>query len=68
MTEDLDGIDRESRGQTAIADIDTGVTKFVHPPSFPTAIFLLEIEEGAKVCFVLDADRGASKDAHGEGQ
>ena len=56
------------RSQTAIADVDTGVTKFVHPASFPTAIFLLEIEEGEKVCFVLDADRGASEDAHGESQ
>lgn len=68
MIEGLDGIDCEGCGQTAVSDVDPGRTVFVHPASFPTAVFLLESEKGSKVHFVPDSNGCASKDTHGEGK
>jgi hypothetical protein len=68
VIESLDGVDRKSRGQPAIPDIDPGRTVFVHPTSFPTAVFLLEREEGTEIHFVPDSNGRASEDTHGESQ
>ena len=68
VIQSLDGVDRESRGQTAISDVDTGRAVFVHPTGTPTTVFLLKGEKSSKVHFVPDPDRRASKDPHSEGQ
>jgi len=56
VIESFDGVDGESGGQTTVADVDPRGAIFVHPTGSPTAIFLLEREEGAKVHFVPNAD------------
>jgi len=56
VLESLDCVDCKSCGQTAVADVDPGGTVLVHPTSFPTTVFLLEREKGAKVQFVPDPD------------
>jgi hypothetical protein len=69
VIESLDGIDRKSRGQTAIADFDPGGTIFVHPTGFPTAVFLLESERRVRRSISSRIPTGrASKDTHGESQ
>ena len=42
VIEGLDSVDRKGGSQTAVADIDTGGTIFIHPTGFPTAVLLLE--------------------------
>ena len=67
VVECLNGIDRKCCSQTTIADVDPRGTVLIHPPRFPTTVFLLEIEEGPKVHFVSDANRCASNYTHGKG-
>ena len=66
--ESLDSIDRKCRGQAAIPYFDPRTTISIHPASFPTAVFLLECEEGPKVHIVTDAGRCASEDTHSKNQ
>lgn len=62
----LDGFDGHGRRQSGVTDEEARRAVLVDPADFEAPVFALEREESAEVDVVLDADKVADEDAHGE--